>query len=146
MPNFKFSLLLLVLVAGFFTACNKDDKDNKTKTEILTAPSCWSTVKVENYDANSGVWIESQVANCDKDDCARFYTDGVFTIDEGILLCDASDPQIKEGTWSLSVDETTITLNLPGLTLPAKIIEISDNKLVIETELLTYKIRTTYNN
>jgi hypothetical protein len=146
MPNFKISLLLLVLAAGFFTACNKDDKDNKTKTEILTSPGCWSTVKIENFDANSGVWIESQVANCDKDDCARFYTDGVLIIDEGVLLCSVSDPQTIEGTWSLSVDETTITLNLSGLTLPAKIIEISDNKLVIETEFLTFKTRTTYNN
>ncbi|MCC6414037.1 MAG: hypothetical protein IT270_20480 [Saprospiraceae bacterium] len=146
MPNFKISLLLLLLSAGFFTACNKDDDDDKSKTEILTGPSCWLTVKSETFDANSGVWIESQVPNCDKDDCTRFYSDGVIIIDEGPLLCDAGDPLTIEGTWFLSLDESSITLTLDGVTVPAKIIEISDNKLVVEIEFLSYKTRTTYNN
>ncbi len=146
MPTFKFSLLLLLLAAGFFTACNKDSDDDKSKTELLTEPACWATVKTENYDPNSGVWIESQVPNCDKDDCTRFYSDGVIIVDEGALLCDVSDPLTIEGTWILSLDQTTITLTLDGLTVPAKIIELSGNKLVVEIEFLGFKTRTTYNN
>jgi|GEM_PF-2387831 len=146
MSSIKFLPLLLILAAGFFTSCDKNKDDDKTKTEILTTPSCWLTVKSEIFDANSGVWIESQVPNCDKDDCTRFYADGVIIIDEGPLLCDAGDPLTIEGTWLLSLDQTVITLTLDGLTVPAKIIELTDNKLVVEIEFLGLKNRTTYNN
>ncbi len=148
MKNLKISLLMLALAAGVFaTSCKKDDDDdNKSKKEILTEASCWATVKTETYDANTGVWFETPVPNCDKDDCLRFYTDGVAIIDEGALLCDSSDPLTIEGTWALSVDETTITLNIDGYTAPAKIIEISSNKLVLEIDFFTFRTRITYTN
>ncbi len=142
----KFSiktLLLLLAVSAFTVVACKDDESNEDK---LTAVSCWKNTKSETYDPTTNTWTEDVLDDCDKDDCTRFNADKTLTFDEGATKCDPTDPQTSSGSWSLSSDGTTLTINDPtsGLTLTGKITEISSSKLVLEIDILGFKSRVTF--
>ncbi|MCB0527568.1 MAG: lipocalin family protein [Saprospiraceae bacterium] len=141
------TLLLLFVVAGFsMTACKKDS-DSKSNEEKLTGASCWKQSKVEAQDPFTGSWVEDTIDDCDKDDCITFNEDKTLDFDEGAVKCDPSDPQTATGTWSLSADGTTLTLNDPNSgSFTGTVTELTDSKLVLEIDVLGFKSRITFTN
>ncbi|MBV6439495.1 MAG: hypothetical protein DYG98_24035 [Haliscomenobacteraceae bacterium CHB4] len=136
------SLLLLLVVSTFaFVACKGDD--DKSAEELLAGASCWSLVKDELYNPATSQWEDQGVDDCTKDDCTKLNSDKTVSFDEGATKCDPDDPQTSTGTWSISADGKTLTLTVDGETLAGTIIELSASKLVLETDFLGFKIRST---
>jgi hypothetical protein len=138
--NAKAALFLLFAAAISFSACKKDEK---SKTEILTSTTCWSPTKQETLDPTTGNWVEDAIENCTKDDCTTFKSDGTLTFDEGATKCDPTDPQTSSGSWSLSADEKSLILTESGTSFSFTIVEINEDKLVLETNIFGFQIRST---
>lgn len=64
----------------------------------------------------------------------------------GIEKCDSTEAQTMEGTWQLSADGNTITYtrNDLGNFLIYTVTELSESKMVVETDFLGSKNRETY--
>lgn len=138
--NAKAALLLLLAATMSFTACKKDEK---TKTELLTSTTCWSPSKSETLDPSTGNWVEDAIDNCSKDDCTTFKSDGTLTFDEGATKCDPTDPQTSSGNWSLSADEKSLILTEAGITFSFTIVELNEDRIVLETNVFGFQIRST---
>ncbi|MBK6932202.1 MAG: lipocalin family protein [Saprospirales bacterium] len=142
--SIKTLLLLLAVSAVSVTACKKDDE--KSAEDNLTGASCWKQTKSETYNPLTSAWEEDVVDACDKDDCTTFNSDKSISFDEGATKCDPADPQTSTGTWALSSDGKTLTLNdaTSGISFSGTIVELSSNKLVIEIDILGFKSRLTW--
>lgn len=123
-------------------------KDEKSKSDLLIDGGCWKHTKSEAYNTDNSTWENVIIDACDNDDCLTFNSGGTLTFDEGAIKCDPTDPQTSSGSWTLSSDETTLTLvdNAFPIQLPSKIIELTADKMVIEIEFLGEKSRDTFQN
>lgn len=144
----KFSikaLLLLFAVASIgMTACKDDEKSNEDK---LTASSCWKQTKSETFDPTTNTWEADVIDDCDKDDCMTFKADKTAIFDEGATKCDPTDDQTITGSWSLSADGKILTLTDPSSGPVAfTVVELTDNKLVLEIDFAIFKSRVTFSN
>lgn len=136
----KLSFYLLLFAISFTISCNKDDDDNgggdsqKTTAEYLTSGS-WklSAMTIDPGVSFGGAVLTdfyAQMQPCAKDDFSTFSSSGGVTDDEGPTKCSASDPQTTTGTWTLSADNTTLTLEYPNEDPTVIIIqEINDSVL-----------------
>lgn len=114
MKTIVFKLLPLMVVLAM-ASCKKDDP---TTIELLTHADGWifvsATVDPPIVDPFTGTSITdfyAQMDACDKDNITIFQDNGTVIFDEGATKCDPNDPQTTTGTWALSADETTITLD-----------------------------------
>lgn len=114
-------LLFIALVAIVFYGCKKDEAPGFNK-DYLTAKQ-WQPSSAKD----NGVAIVIQA--CVKDDLMKFATNGIFTYDPSIIKCDQSET-IYAGTYSLSSDGKSITLNVEGGTAVHTIVELSATKFV----------------
>lgn len=117
-------------------SCKKDDE--KTTTELMTHSDGWiivaATVSPPIVDPTTGTSISDFYAfmdDCDKDDVMYLKTDGTYIQDEGSTKCDPSDPQTTTGTWSLSADGKTMTIDSDTYTL----ISVSKSEMKVSTQL-----------
>ncbi len=142
---------ILLLLAGFtalLSSCKKDD--NKTKADFLQDRSCWKSTKVELKDEQSGLYVDATpvfLGNnpCNLDDCTTFAQGGVYTVTEGASKCDPSYPDlIDNGTWSLSTDESSLTIITNGESATAKVESLTSDKLVISGMQDGFDLRITY--
>ncbi len=138
----KFSAVALAaLSCGMlvFASCKKDKDEPK---DLLTAPSCWKTVKTESRSTTTDPWTDDSEA-CSTDDCTRFNSDGTASFDEGATKCDPTDPQTSTGSYTLSDDGKSITITQDGFSIPAVVDELTSTKLVVTVTFLG-QTRTTF--
>lgn len=135
-------LLLAVSAAAFFVACKKDD-NNKSPEDTLTSVSCWAPSKDELFNPATNQWEDQGVDACSQDDCITLSSDKTVSFDEGATKCDPTDPQTATGTWSLSADGKTLTVVIDGDTTFGTVVELTSSKLVLESEFLGIKFRST---
>lgn len=131
-------MLLVGILA--FVSCKKDEP---TPTELLTTGTCWKMTLLEGYDSTNKLWVSVPVEDCEADNCFAFKTDQSFTVEEGALKCQPDDPQLSEGTWSLSEDGKKLSLSDDSDTEVGSIVELSKGKLVYELAFGEDKIRVT---
>ena len=118
-------------------------KDKPTPTELLTTGSCWQMTLLEGYDTANNIWVAVSIDDCAADNCFAFKTDQSFTVNEGTAKCDPADPQIAEGSWSISEDGKKLSLSDDSSTDVGTIVELSKGKLVYESTFDEEKIRIT---
>jgi hypothetical protein len=116
-----FRLFIALLFVGSFTACKKDNDNNKpkTKTELLTAKNWRLSGAVGSLTSGSDTYSKDIFADmepCQKDDFEKYSTDKTVTYDQGPTKCDdtASDPQTQKGAWNFEADETKLTISEIG--------------------------------
>lgn len=114
-------LLLIALIAIVFYGCKKDEEPGFNK-DFLTDKQ-WQPISAKDSD---GPII---IVDCSKDDLLKFETNGTFTYGPGIIKCDQSET-IEGGTYSLSSDGKSITLNVEGVTGVHTIVELTATKFV----------------
>jgi hypothetical protein len=85
---------------------------------------------------------------CRQDNLMQFAADGTYKEDEGATKCNSSDPQTYDsGTWTISADETKMTLTPAGeSTSDMSFVSFSTSEVklkgvdpVFGTILITYK-------
>lgn len=104
MKSMKFLLLMGVAVLTLFSSSCSKDKD-KTRKEILLSKS-WTLTAQKIVSTGTDIPIE----DCNKDDYITFKEDGTYVLYHGTTLCDPNETN-ETGTWSLSADEKTITVD-----------------------------------
>lgn len=132
---FGLSLLAMALTMG---ACKKDD-DTKSTSDILIEGKWDLTAAKINpgFEVFPGIVLSDLLLDedpCDADDLTIFNADGTATGDEGATKCDPSDPQTySNGTWSLSADEKTLTINFDMTPVIFNVKSVSSSTIVLET-------------
>ena len=121
------SMAVLTLMAS---SCSKDDK---TRKEILTSKSWKLTVyRVAGTD--------QPIPDCVKDNYYEFNSNGTYQYFKGINLCVAGETT-ETGSWSMSADEKTFTLDAENYTIE----EMSETIAIIsQLDGLGIKTELTY--
>ena len=138
----KFSAVALAALSCgvlLFSSCKKDKDSPK---DLLSAPTCWKTVKSETRDAGTTTWTD-ETASCSTDDCTSFASSGTYSFDEGATKYDPTDPQSSTGTFTLSDDGKILTITDSGFSLPFTVEELTSDKLVLTISFLG-DTRTTF--
>ena len=119
MKSFKYLFIFVIALTITVTSCKKDEA-TKSKKELLTSNQ-WKFLSSKTEGA------ADMISNCEKDDFMIFASNGTYTWNPGTVKCNSHDTIIT-GTWTLSTDEKTLTLD--GSDLVWTIVELTDNKLV----------------
>lgn len=101
--------ILLLSLIFLSTSCKKDEDKNPTKKDLLTAHDWKRTAMIIN-----GNYIASQ--DCELDDIVSFWSTGEYRYKVAGVLCFPTQTG-QNATWSLSADESTLTLNSAQYTL-----------------------------
>ena len=131
MRIFKYLFLLTIAMTIAVSSCNKDGA-NKSKKDILTSHK-W---KYFSFKTNGTL---ETLLDCEKDDFVKFEVNGTYTYDPTNVKCGTYDV-IQDGTWSMSSDEKTITLDGS----PTEIVELTDSKFVMKIVDGTDILESTY--
>jgi hypothetical protein len=133
------SVLFFAMLA--LASCKKDDKD--TVKDLLTSEA-WIQSDYRSDDNGDGELTadESDIEDCEKDDATTFEDNGDYSYNDGADVCDPGFPNEGSGTWTLSADEKTLTIEESGITLPFQIVSITNSKLVLRIDFLGLKETT----
>ena len=118
----KFGLLAVVAGSLLFSACKKDDK---SAAEILQSGS-WKLSKDEEKLSTETAWTVNTIEACSADDFTTYTSATAYTYDEGATKCDPADPQTSAGSYTISADGKTMSVD--GLTFTS---EVSESKVVL---------------
>ncbi len=138
MKIFQFLGLSLLAMSLTMGACKKDD-DTQSTSDILIEGKWDLTAANINpgFEVFPGVVLSDLLIDedpCDADDLTVFNADGTATGEEGATKCDPSDPQTySNGTWALSADEKTLTMDFDGTEIAFTVKSASSSKIVLET-------------
>jgi hypothetical protein len=108
--------ILLPPVALFFmilwASCSKSHSSNNSTASLITQSSWrYDTSGIDlNKDGIVDIGGDTLIAPCEKDDIYTFRSDSTGTIDEGAAKCHVSDPQTDPFTWSLTNNQTVLTV------------------------------------
>lgn len=150
----KSALVALTLLSIVFTSCEKD-KDNKPDNVGLLTGKNWKMTAFTIDPAIDWFGNGTQVTNiyaqlpaCAKDDLAVFNKNGTVNFDEGASKCSPNDPQTTSGTWAFNTDKTILSVTTEGETESWKILELKNDKMVIEYQEvedgITYTLTGTF--
>jgi hypothetical protein len=124
----SFAVILIALLS-----CNdKSDTPPKTKTQLL-AQGTW---KFKSASA-SGTDISNQSPPfdpCKKDNILTFTAAGAGNVNEGATKCNGADPDNVPFTWTLTNNETTLTVSAAlfnGLNNNFTLVSVSETELVV---------------
>lgn len=103
----------IIILGVILLASCKKDKDDSSKTEILTNGSWKITAIMVDEDGNGSYETDEYaiMPSCVKDNYLVFKTGGDLELNEGVSKCDVNDPQTQTTDWSLSQNETRITID-----------------------------------
>lgn len=128
-------LLLLVLVASV-SSCKKS-------SDPAVAPAVAIIGKWKAVSASVsflGQESNSPIQACEADNITEFFTSPKVTVTEGALKCDPSDPAVTNGSYTLSADGKTLTLDGFNQT----VVELSSSTMKLRIDVFGFPITTTY--
>lgn len=120
----------MALAVLAFTGCGGNDKTLEAPEALAGASQrSWIiTSRVENAGA-------AGLPACAKDDVLIFKTNGKFDSLIANTPCNPAEVDVRNGSYSLSADNKTINFDVEGLKYSGKLLEFSNDKLVIEFDL-----------
>ncbi|MEJ5993936.1 hypothetical protein WG904_05825 [Pedobacter sp. Du54] len=118
-----FALFAIILISS----CKKDFKDRQDKTVLLTKPTGWVTVKIEQR-AENGTWndITSDLNAFAVDNLLIFDPYYVWAINEGPIKFPGNPQIVASGSWRFTDDATKIQFVGGNL---AEITELTETSL-----------------
>jgi hypothetical protein len=134
-------IYLFVLLVGMacLDACKKKEDPAPVPRKELLASTSSKKWKITSATAGGYDAFASRDA-CERDNLYIFFSDNKLTVDEGATKCNSGDPQTAAtGTWSLSTDEKTLTLNAGSSSI------LSGDFTITELSSNTLKGKFTYN-
>lgn len=118
-----FALFIIILLGS----CKKDFKDKQNKITLLTKPSGWLTIKIEEKAVN-GSWtdITSGISALNVDNVLIFDPYYVWAINEGALKLPGNPQIAASGNWNFLDSETKIQFVGGNV---AEIVELTETSL-----------------
>ena len=125
-----FALFLVFGLAG--TACKKDD-DPSNRDYLLGGEWRIQHIRVDPAIDLNGIpvsIIPLDLDGCESDDYWVFQDGGSIQINEGPTKCDPADPDTYiGGTWALTNNEGTITIDIDGEAITFEVSVISNAEM-----------------
>jgi hypothetical protein len=145
------AFLSLTVILFLASGCSKDEAQ-PTPEELITKSWIHTDLLATIGGVSQSVYADQYNA-CEQDNIYSFSADGTFSVTEGSLKCDPSDPDVfTTGTWQLlengkkiiidTIDEDPYTLDIDELTatsMKGSIIETSNGISVKVTFVYTSK-------
>ena len=140
MKSFKSFVMMLGVIAFFTTSCDKSSDND----EEVGLPSVVLKGQSWQLDAAEATLGEAQIdlltseynvfPDCMLDDLITFEDDGTISTDENVLICAEDEAGLIEitGTWSLSEDEETMTIDNGDVALSGGVNVNSNTRIVFE--------------
>ncbi len=131
----KISQILMLFITTVFTmvSCKKDE---------VSSTSIVGKWKMSGYIHNDIDVFGTGVGPCIIDNLITFSSTNVVEVDEGPTKCSASDPQISTGTYSITPNQTNLSITYDGsienndiLTLNTTILKL---KQLSNNDIVTY--------
>ena len=141
----QFSFLIVVITSSLllFNACKKSSSAPKSKTNTqLISNGSWRLISAT---ISGGTSVRNFLEDCQKDNIYTFNADGSGSGDEGILKCNAVDPQTAPFTWNFQTNETILFISTPLFangSSQSNIISISETTLVVDQIVTLLNIPT----
>jgi len=134
-----FKTVLVCLIAGLFASCAKEAKEMQKQLILLTNPSGWLRVKVEEK-STTGIWVDitDTTSPIDADNLLIFDPWFNWAVDEGELKLEANPQIIASGTWSF-VDNMKKIQITDGNLMEIITLTKTDFVTVITTNGVTYR-------
>lgn len=120
------------------SSCNEDETTMNKNEKQLIKVGIWKMTKLRiGLD-------EVPLDDCILDNEFHFEANNKYTMDEGAIKCDASDPQTMEGEWSLTSHGSGLVITVDGTTKITAIDELSGSTLKIHYDLGPLRYEETY--
>lgn len=134
-----FKTVLVCLIVGLFSSCAKEEKEMQKQMILLTNPSGWLRVKVEEK-SSTGIWVNitDTTAPIDADNLLIFDPWFNWAVDEGALKLEANPQIIASGTWSF-VDNMKKIQITDGNLMEIITLTKTDFVTIITTNGVTYR-------
>lgn len=146
-------LLMLLSITLVASGCSKDGDDNaqannsngglvnpggggggggggtQNATQLLCDKNYKMTAATIDPAYQGSTDYYSLLSSCFTDNIYRFAQNGSVNIDEGAEKCDPNDPQTLDGTWTLTQNNTVLTLTVDGDNDVLEVITLNGNIL-----------------
>ena len=110
-------------------ACKKDEPLSLTVTQKLTGARWQLRSAVVSTPGQPTVDGYASTPSCTQDDIIIYGPSNVWYYDEGLTKCYSTDPQRQTGTWTLSNNDTKVTITFSGTTTEYTIDELIGSTL-----------------
>jgi hypothetical protein len=109
-----FSTLSLLFAASLLFSCQKEDDDEPTKTDHISA-SAW-LYNGGGVDGNKDGQIDlafppGTLEACRTDNSLKFEKNGTGVSEEGATKCNTGDPQSSSFNWNFADNEATLVMS-----------------------------------
>ncbi len=133
-----FALFIIILLSS----CKKDFEEKQNKIILLTKPSGWLTLKIEQK-SSTGAWadITSGIGPLDVDNLLIFDPWYKWAVNEGALKLPGNSQIAASGNWSFLNEETKIQLEGANA---LDIVELTETSLILEVAANGVTNRYTY--
>ncbi len=131
-------LFSAIMVAGLvFQSCSKDDDDNSSSMTTIEK-LCNEGWIIDNVKMTMNN-VEQDMTDimfdaCALDNVTTYDVDNTLTMDEAADVC-VDAVQNLDGAWSLSDDESTLSVTMDGMTEEFTIDAISSSSITLSTEI-----------
>jgi hypothetical protein len=126
--------LILAFTVLAIASCKKDE----TPEPVLGAKDLiakkWKQVSaIETYSFQPGSTdVFPSYDECDKDDINIYNVNGTYSLTAGTLKCSANSPDVLEsGTWTLTTNDTKVSITSGGTTYDLTITELTGTSLKV---------------
>ena len=109
----KKAIYLCMILTTLFVACEKEKQEAPKSTRELLVEKKWYKTAILVNPAFMGMTnLYDSLIPCQKDDIFTYRNNGNYEIDNGILKCSPSSPQIDSATmWKLQDNKLITTLD-----------------------------------
>lgn len=117
--------LSTLILSGLLLSCKDDDQPAAGRAQLLTSTGWYLTGGILEGE-------EQDVDFCYDDDELVFQPDGDFRWDYGNVKCVDGDPDVVSGMWTLTKDDTELTIDSGAGPLKFRILELTASTLTVE--------------
>lgn len=130
MKNSLLYCLLALIGMGLLTSCGKDEEVTTVEDRIV---GTWqiSDRTIAPGLPGTGNDAFTSFEDCEKDDLHVFENGNVLKVDNGAMKCDPAAGQTETGSYAFSVDLSTLTTSMNGVSQDWSVSEVNETSLIL---------------
>ena len=133
--NYQKALFTLACALTMFSCTKKkeDPTPPPTRMQLLTAKKWQIRSATIEASGQPTVDLYPLIAPCSRDNFEQFALPNTYIADEGTIKCSPSDPQTELGIWTLTANDTQLTVTATGTSTTSTIEELTATSLKLTT-------------